>query len=148
MLCVMYTTAVSGDAAVVMAQHKHLKRVQNCMYFMCNNNVILACRLLLKYLMYFTCYTDLTDVSSFDRAKFWVNELKQTEEVCVCVVSVRACISETYCTMAKHNATNSHSRFQDCVIYLCGTKFDLVEENKKARKVDISTAKEYADGLH
>ncbi len=24
---------------------------------------------------------DLTDLSSFDRAKFWVNELKQTEEV-------------------------------------------------------------------
>ena len=29
------------------------------------------------------CYlcADLTDSSSFDRAKFWVNELKQTEEV-------------------------------------------------------------------
>lgn len=26
-------------------------------------------------------YIDLTDSSSFDRAKFWVNELKQTEEV-------------------------------------------------------------------
>jgi len=26
-------------------------------------------------------FVDLTDLSSFDRAKFWVNELKQTEEV-------------------------------------------------------------------
>lgn len=26
-------------------------------------------------------FTDLTDQSSFERAKFWVNELKQTEEV-------------------------------------------------------------------
>ena len=35
---------------------------------------------------------------------------------------------------------------QDCVIYLCGTKCDLVEENKKARKVDLHLTKEYADG--
>ena len=27
------------------------------------------------------CY-DLTDRTHFDRAKFWVNELKQNEEVC------------------------------------------------------------------
>lgn len=26
-------------------------------------------------------FVDLTDPSSFERAKFWVNELKQTEEV-------------------------------------------------------------------
>lgn len=32
------------------------------------------------------------------------------------------------------------------MIYLCGTKYDLVEDNKKARKVDASSAKEYADG--
>ena len=31
-------------------------------------------------------------------------------------------------------------------MHLCGTKFDLVESDKKARKVDISMAKEYADG--
>lgn len=58
---------------------------------------------------------DLTDISSFDRAKFWVNELKQTEE--------------------------------DCVVYLCGTKYDLVEENKKLRKVEYSTVKEYSDEI-
>lgn len=60
------------------------------------------------------CY-DLTDPSSFERAKFWVNELKQTEE--------------------------------DCVLYLCGTKYDLVEENKKARKIDLSTARGYAEEI-
>jgi hypothetical protein len=31
-------------------------------------------------------------------------------------------------------------------VYLCGTKYDLVEENKKLRKVEYSTVKEYADG--
>lgn len=59
---------------------------------------------------------DLTDASSFERAKFWVNELKQTEE--------------------------------ECVVYLCGTKFDLVEENKKARKVDAHLIREYTDEIH
>ena len=36
---------------------------------------------------------------------------------------------------------------QDCVVYLCGTKYDLVEENKKMRKVDVSGVKNYADGV-
>lgn len=58
---------------------------------------------------------DLTDTSSFDRAKFWVNELKQTEE--------------------------------ECVVYLCGTKVDLVEENKKLRKVEQTHIREYADDI-
>eukprot|EP00731_Ephydatia_muelleri_P021372 Em0013g1099a len=58
---------------------------------------------------------DLTDGSSFERAKFWVNELKQSEE--------------------------------GCSVHLCGTKFDLVETDKKARKVDVNTAKEYADEI-
>ena len=32
-------------------------------------------------------------------------------------------------------------------MYLCGTKFDLVEENKKARKVDVHLIRDYADGV-
>ncbi len=32
------------------------------------------------------------------------------------------------------------------MVYLCGTKFDLVEENKKMRKVEFSVVKNYADG--
>ena len=37
---------------------------------------------LLMYILLFFCWCiDLTDQSSFERAKFWVNELKQTEEV-------------------------------------------------------------------
>lgn len=32
------------------------------------------------------------------------------------------------------------------MVYLCGTKYDLVEENKKLRKVEYSTVKEYSDG--
>jgi len=35
---------------------------------------------------------------------------------------------------------------QECVVYLCGTKVDLVEENKKARKVDVHVVRDYADG--
>ena len=34
---------------------------------------------------------------------------------------------------------------QDCVIYLCGTKYDLVKDNKKARKVDLGVVRDYAD---
>ena len=35
---------------------------------------------------------------------------------------------------------------QECIVYLCGTKVDLVEENKKARKVDVHMVREYAEG--
>jgi Ras-related protein Rab-24 len=59
---------------------------------------------------------DLTDLSSFERAKFWVNELKQTEE--------------------------------GCVVYLCGTKVDLVEDSKKARKVDVHVVREYSEEIN
>ena len=31
-------------------------------------------------------------------------------------------------------------------MYLCGTKVDLVEESKKARKVDVHMVREYAEG--
>ena len=33
------------------------------------------------------------------------------------------------------------------MVYLCGTKYDLVEENKKLRKVEYTTVKEYSDGM-
>lgn len=61
------------------------------------------------------CY-DLTDGSSFDRAKFWVNELKKHEE--------------------------------SCKIYLCGTKKDLIRENRNARSVDYHTTTDYADEIN
>lgn len=35
---------------------------------------------------------------------------------------------------------------QDCLVYLCGTKYDLVQEDKKARKVEASTVERYGDG--
>jgi len=35
---------------------------------------------------------------------------------------------------------------QDCLVYLCGTKYDLVQEDKKARKVEASTVDRYGDG--
>ncbi|XP_022086683.1 ras-related protein Rab-24-like [Acanthaster planci] len=57
------------------------------------------------------CY-DLTNPTSFDRVKFWLEEVKKSEEF--------------------------------CKIYLCGTKFDLVEENRKARRVDSDIVADYA----
>ena len=35
---------------------------------------------------------------------------------------------------------------QECIVYLCGTKVDLVEDNKKARKVDVHMVRDYTDG--
>ena len=32
------------------------------------------------------------------------------------------------------------------MVYLCGTKVDLVEENKKLRKIDVATIRDYGDG--
>ncbi|KAM9129221.1 ras-related protein Rab-24 isoform 2-T2 [Pangshura tecta] len=58
------------------------------------------------------CY-DLTDSSSFQRAKFWVTELQNFEE--------------------------------NCRIYLCGTKSDLLEEDRKKRGIDFHDVQDYAD---
>ncbi|KAH9520267.1 Ras- protein Rab-24 [Bulinus truncatus] len=57
------------------------------------------------------CY-DLTDKSSFDRARFWIGELQKHE--------------------------------QGCQIYLCGTKYDIIEENPDLRNVDERDAKALA----
>ncbi|MXQ83524.1 hypothetical protein E5288_WYG014650 [Bos mutus] len=60
------------------------------------------------------CY-DLTDSSSFERAKFWVKELRNQEE--------------------------------GCQIYLCGTKSDLLEEDRRRRRVDFHDVQDYADNI-
>ncbi|XP_005992410.1 ras-related protein Rab-24 isoform X2 [Latimeria chalumnae] len=60
------------------------------------------------------CY-DLTDGSSFQRVKFWVNELQNCEE--------------------------------HCKIYLCGTKSDLIEDDRSRRKVDFHDVQDYADEI-
>ncbi|XP_066197591.1 ras-related protein Rab-24 isoform X3 [Saccopteryx leptura] len=60
------------------------------------------------------CY-DLTDSSSFERAKFWVKELRNLEE--------------------------------SCQIYLCGTKSDLLEEDRRRRRVDFHDVQDYADNI-
>jgi len=33
-------------------------------------------------------------------------------------------------------------------VYLCGTKYDLVQEDKKARKVEASAVERYGDGKY
>ncbi|KAM9310958.1 ras-related protein Rab-24 [Gastrophryne carolinensis] len=60
------------------------------------------------------CY-DLTDRTSFDRVKFWVNELQNFEE--------------------------------HCRIYICGTKFDLIENDRSKRQVDFHDVQDYADEI-
>lgn len=61
------------------------------------------------------CY-DLTDKSSFERAKYWVNELKTYED--------------------------------GCRIYLCGTKYDMVQNDKKLRQVDYHSVTDYAEEIN
>lgn len=60
------------------------------------------------------CY-DITDPSSFERVKFWVNELQNFEE--------------------------------HCQIYICGTKIDLIENDKNRRQVDFHDVQDYADEI-
>ena len=36
--------------------------------------------------------------------------------------------------------------FQDCEIFLCGTKLDLIKEDQQKRKVDYDSVKYYANG--
>lgn len=57
------------------------------------------------------CY-DLTDSISFERAKFWVTELKKHEE--------------------------------NCRLYLCGTKKDIVDDFPEQRQVSASQILRYA----
>lgn len=60
------------------------------------------------------CY-DITNQQSFDRVRFWVDELQKHEE--------------------------------NCRIYLCGTKFDAVEENRCKRQVDYHSVTDFADEI-
>lgn len=61
------------------------------------------------------CY-DLTDDTGFERAKFWVAELKKNEE--------------------------------NCQVYLCGTKKDIVDDNPDRRKVSTSQIVRYATEIN
>lgn len=61
------------------------------------------------------CY-DLTDDLSWDRARFWVQELNAHEE--------------------------------NCKIYLCGTKRDLVDSGKGQRANDFHDISDYADTIN
>ncbi|RVE64214.1 hypothetical protein OJAV_G00144440 [Oryzias javanicus] len=60
------------------------------------------------------CY-DLTDSSSFQRARFWVKELQNCEEL--------------------------------CKIYLCGTKSDLIDEDRSRRQIDYHDAQDFAEEI-
>ena len=61
------------------------------------------------------CY-DLTNDISYDKARFWVAELRRHRE--------------------------------NCEIFLCGTKLDLIKEGKKKRQVDCKSVKHYANEIN
>ncbi|EDO42787.1 predicted protein [Nematostella vectensis] len=49
---------------------------------------------------------------------------------------------------AKYWVNELHTYESSCRIYLCGTKFDLVEGKKKSRAVDAWVVSQYADGIN
>lgn len=61
------------------------------------------------------CY-DITDGASFEKAKFYLNELEENSP--------------------------------DCMLYLCGTKSDLVSSGKRARDVSYDEVVEYGRGMN
>ncbi|CAJ0954077.1 unnamed protein product [Ranitomeya imitator] len=85
------------------------------------------------------CY-DLTDRSSFERVKFWVNELQNFEEVGI-LSSPSG--NEPYPVIPMMMFFYS----QNCRIYVCGTKSDLVEYDKGMRQVDFHDVQDYADEI-
>ncbi|KAJ7376446.1 Ras- protein Rab-24 [Desmophyllum pertusum] len=60
------------------------------------------------------CY-DITDYSSFEKAKFYVNEIREKNE--------------------------------NCWLYLCGTKYDLISSGEQFRDVTNSHAVDYAQKI-
>ncbi|GAB6023327.1 Ras-protein Rab-24 [Chamberlinius hualienensis] len=61
------------------------------------------------------CY-DVTDSTSFERAQFWVNELKANEE--------------------------------NCRVYLCGTKKDLIHDDPNRREVSLGQIHRFAADIN
>uniref|UniRef100_A0A663F5L4 RAB24, member RAS onco family n=2 Tax=Neoaves TaxID=3078114 RepID=A0A663F5L4_AQUCH len=99
------------------------------------------------------CY-DLTDSSSFQRAKFWVNELQNCEEVrpgwggrggaaepCRWGRGAGGCAGSAGASLPPLCLP------QGCRIYLCGTKSDLLEEDRRKRGVDFHDVQDYADEI-
>lgn len=88
-------------------------------------------------------HLDLTDSSSFKRARFWVKELQNCEEVNYTHVSQqqeRLKIIQPFIDALFY--------FQHCKIYLCGTKSDLIEADRSVRQVDYHDVQDFADGKH
>lgn len=98
-------------------------------------------------------FSDLTDSSSFQRARFWVKELQNCEEV-----SELLCSSFLCCITLQNWNLNKrvwfklfHCTFivfvlQQCKIYLCGTKNDLISADRSLRQIDYHDAQDFAEG--
>uniref|UniRef100_A0A674N3U0 RAB24, member RAS oncogene family n=1 Tax=Takifugu rubripes TaxID=31033 RepID=A0A674N3U0_TAKRU len=102
------------------------------------------------------CY-DLTDSSSFQRARFWVKELQNCEEVIEQVLYVLYHILkwETlkvgFFLSSVNNGPRLHTilfvALQQCKIYLCGTKNDLITADRSLRQIDYHDAQDFAEEI-
>lgn len=89
---------------------------------------------------------DLTDMSSYEKVNFWVKELHAYEPVSVATTehSCTSCVSWNVSVVLFQLICWAF--LQNCKIYLCGTKKDLVDADKKAREVDRHDVGDFADG--
>lgn len=111
-------------------------------------------------------FSDLTDSSSFQRARFWVKELQNCEEVSERVLYVvlnHILKWETLKVVFLLSSVNNGPRLhvvhkvrckilsvvlQQCKIYLCGTKNDLITADRSLRQIDYHDAQDFAEGIY
>lgn len=110
-------------------------------------------------------FSDLTDSSSFQRARFWVKELQNCEEVseqvlyvvidhilkCETLKVVFFChllIMDQDFTLHKVRCKILFVVLQQCKIYLCGTKNDLITADRSLRQIDYHDAQDFAEGIY
>lgn len=89
-------------------------------------------------------FLDMTDSSSFERARFWVKEIQSCEEVEYVLFLQK--MTHGWINSIFIHPFSFHS--QNCKIYLCGTKADLIEADRSTRQVDYHDVQDFADGKH
>lgn len=101
-----------------------------------NTEVKTKC-IFLSLICVFGSFLDPTDSSSFQRARFWVKELQNCEEVCQ--------LFGGWCARTVFDRF-FFNRLQHCKIYLCGTKSDLIQGDRSLRQIDYHDTQDFAEG--